>query len=259
MKQKETIASLNEMASSTDSIAIAVKGLNKSFGSNHVLKNFNIEVTKGESVAVIGKSGSGKSVLIKCIIGLMAPESGSINVLGKEVTELNSKDLDRLRVKVAFLFQSNALYDSMTVRENLEFPLRRHWVETTKNEVDDMVMEALTNVGLAHTVDMMPAELSGGMRKRVALARTLIMRPEIILYDEPTTGLDPITAREISNLMVDIQKKYKTSSIIISHDLNCVKITANRVVMLIEGRNYAEGTFEELRNSSDEQVKKFYI
>lgn len=259
MIQKETIASLQEMASSADSMAISVKGLNKSFGPNHVLKNFNIEVKKGESVAVIGKSGSGKSVLIKCIIGLMAPESGSINVLGKEVTELDSKDLDRLRVKVAFLFQSNALYDSMTVRENLEFPLRRHWVETTKNEVDDMVMEALTNVGLAHTVDMMPAELSGGMRKRVALARTLIMRPEIILYDEPTTGLDPITAREISNLMVDIQEKYKTSSIIISHDLNCVKITADRVVMLIEGRNYADGKFEDLRNSSDEQVKKFYI
>lgn len=214
---------------------------------------------KGESVAVIGKSGSGKSVLIKCIIGLMLPESGTINVLGKEVTALNSKDLDRLRVKVAFLFQSNALYDSMTVRENLEFPLRRHWVETTKNEVDDMVMEALTNVGLAHTVDMMPAELSGGMRKRVALARTLIMRPEIILYDEPTTGLDPITSREISNLMVEIQKKYKTSSIIISHDLSCVKITSNRVVMLIDGKNYAEGSFEELKSSSDDQVKKFYI
>lgn len=259
MIKKETIASLKEMVNTENDLAISVRGLNKSFGSNHVLKDFNIDVRKGESVAVIGKSGSGKSVLIKCIIGLMLPESGTINVLGKEVTELNNKDLDRLRVKVAFLFQSNALYDSMTVRENLEFPLRRHWVETTKNEVDDMVMEALTNVGLAHTVDMMPVELSGGMRKRVALARTLIMRPEIILYDEPTTGLDPITAREISSLMVDIQKKYKTSSIIISHDLNCVKITADRVVMLIEGRNYADGKFDDLRNSADEQVKKFYI
>lgn len=259
MIQKETIASLKEIIVHKDDIAISVKGLNKSFGSNHVLKDFNVEVKKGESVAVIGKSGSGKSVLIKCIIGLMIPERGTINVLGKEVTELNSKDLDRLRVKVAFLFQSNALYDSMTVRENLEFPLRRHWVETTKNEVDDMVMEALTNVGLAHTVDMMPAELSGGMRKRVALARTLIMRPEIILYDEPTTGLDPITSREISNLMVEIQKKYQTSSIIISHDLSCVKITSDKVVMLIEGKNYAEGKFDELKNSTDEQVKKFYI
>lgn len=257
--QKETISSLVNTDSLTNQYAISIRGLNKSFGSNHVLRDFNIDVKKGESVAVIGKSGSGKSVLIKCIIGLMIPESGTINVLGKEVTKLNSKDLDRLRVKVAFLFQSNALYDSMTVRENLEFPLRRHWVETTKNEVDNMVMEALTNVGLAHTVDMMPAELSGGMRKRVALARTLIMRPEIILYDEPTTGLDPITSREISNLLVDIQKKYNTSSIIISHDLSCIKITADKVVMLIDGKNYAEGSFEELKNSKDEQVKKFYI
>ena len=259
MIKKETIASLKEEVSLADNLAISIKGLYKSFGSNHVLKDFNLDVKKGESVAVIGKSGSGKSVLIKCIIGLMVPESGSIDVLGKKVTELNSKDLDRLRVKVAFLFQSNALYDSMTVRENLEFPLRRHWVATTKNEVDDMVMEALTNVGLAHTVDMMPAELSGGMRKRVALARTLIMRPEIILYDEPTTGLDPITSREISNLMVDLQKKYNTSSIIISHDLSCIRITADRVVMLIEGKNYAEGTYDDLKNSSDEQVKNFYI
>lgn len=259
MKQKETIASLVKAAHLSDQFAISIHGLNKSFGSNHVLRGFNLNVKEGESVAVIGKSGSGKSVLIKCIIGLMMPESGTISVLGKEVTKLNSKDLDRLRVKVAFLFQSNALYDSMTVRENLEFPLRRHWVETTQAEVDAMVIEALTNVGLAHTVDMMPAELSGGMRKRVALARTLIMRPEIILYDEPTTGLDPITSREISNLMVDIQKKYNTSSIIISHDLSCIKITADRVVMLIDGKNYAEGTYEELMNSEDEQVKKFYI
>lgn len=259
MVQKETIASLVNADPLADQVAISIHGLNKSFGSNHVLRDFNIDVKKGESVAVIGKSGSGKSVLIKCIIGLMIPESGTINVLGKEVTKLNSKDLDRLRVKVAFLFQSNALYDSMTVRENLEFPLRRHWVETTQKEVDDMVLEALTNVGLAHTVDMMPSELSGGMRKRVALARTLIMRPEIILYDEPTTGLDPITSREISNLMVDIQKKYNTSSIIISHDLSCIKITADRVVMLIDGKNYEEGTYDELKNSKDEQVKKFYI
>lgn len=259
MVKKETIASLREMISQEDNLAISIKGLNKSFGTNHVLKDFNLDVKKGESVAVVGKSGSGKSVLIKCIIGLMKPEKGSINVLGKEVTELSNKDLDRLRIKVAFLFQSNALYDSMTVRENLEFPLRRHWVATTKSEVDEMVMEALTNVGLADTVDMMPSELSGGMRKRVALARTLIMKPEIILYDEPTTGLDPITSREISRLMVDIQKKYHTSSIIISHDLSCVNITADRVVMLIDGKNYIEGKYDELKNSTDEQVKKFYI
>lgn len=248
----------NNIASENE-IVISIKDLNKSFGSNHVLRDFNLQVKKGESVAVIGKSGSGKSVLIKCIIGLIYPEKGNINVLGQEVTELNHKDLDVLRVKVAFLFQSNALYDSMTVRENLEFPLRRHWVTTTKEEVDNLVMEALTNVGLAHTVDMMPIELSGGMRKRIALARTLIMKPDIILYDEPTTGLDPITSREISNLMVDIQKKYNTSSIIISHDLSCIKITANKIVMLIDGKNYAEGTYDELSKSKDSKINNFYI
>jgi phospholipid/cholesterol/gamma-HCH transport system ATP-binding protein len=256
---KESIASITNSTAIVDDMAIVVDGLNKSFGSNHVLRDFSLNVKRGESVAVIGKSGSGKSVLIKCIIGLIVPEKGTINVLSKEVTKLNNKDLDRLRVKVAFLFQSNALYDSMTVRDNLEFPLRRHWVETTKDEVDNLVMEALTNVGLAHTVDMMPSELSGGMRKRVALARTLIMKPDIILYDEPTTGLDPITSREISNLMVDIQKKYNTSSIIISHDLSCVKITANKIVMLIDGKNYAEGTYDELSKSSDPKVNNFYI
>ncbi|MGE0567621.1 MAG: ABC transporter ATP-binding protein [Bacteroidia bacterium] len=233
--------------------------VHKSFGSNHVINGFDLKVRKGESVAVIGKSGSGKSVLIKCIIGLLKPEKGNIIVLGKNVVELKRRELDSLRVKVAFLFQSNALYDSMTVRENLEFPLRRHRTNMTPKEVDDLVIEALTNVGLAHTVDMLPAELSGGMKKRIALARTLILKPEIILYDEPTTGLDPITAREISNLMVDIQKKYNTSSIIISHDLSCVKITADKVVMLVGGKNYAEGTFEELSNSEDSVVRNFYL
>ena len=259
MNVKESISSITNAPTHDHEVAIAIKGLNKSFGNNHVLRDFNLEVKKGECVAVVGKSGSGKSVLIKCIIGLIYPETGTINVLGKEVTKLKSKDLDRLRVKVAFLFQSNALYDSMTVRENLEFPLRRHWVLTTKKEVDDLVMEALTNVGLAHTVDMMPSELSGGMRKRIALARTLIMKPDIILYDEPTTGLDPITSREISNLMVDIQKKYNTSSIVISHDLSCIKITSNKIVMLVDGKNYAEGTFNELKKSSDPKVNNFYI
>lgn len=188
---------------------IKIKNLYKGFGSNSVLVDFNLNLYPGENVVVLGKSGSGKSVLIKCIIGLMKPDKGSINVLGNEVPELNSSDLDKLRVKVGFLFQSNALYDSMTVRENLEFPLRRHWFKTSKNDVNDLVIEALNNVGLANTVDMMPAELSGGMRKRIALARTLILKPEIILYDEPTTGLDPITGKEISNLMNDIKKNIK--------------------------------------------------
>ncbi len=237
---------------------ITVKNLYKSFGSNKVIIDFNFELYQGENVVVLGKSGSGKSVLIKCIIGLMKPDKGSINVLGNEVPKLNTSDLDKLRVKVGFLFQSNALYDSMTVRENLEFPLRRHWFKTSKNEVNNLIMEALTNVGLANTVDMMPAELSGGMRKRIGLARTLILKPEIILYDEPTTGLDPITGKEISNLINDIKKKYKTSSIIISHDINCVKIVADRIVMLIDGKCYATGTLKELESSTDIKIKQFF-
>jgi phospholipid/cholesterol/gamma-HCH transport system ATP-binding protein len=237
---------------------IEVKNLYKAFGSNEVLVDFNFNLYPGENVVVLGKSGSGKSVLIKCIIGLMKPDKGSINVLKREVPQLNSTELDKLRVKVGFLFQSNALYDSMTVRENLEFPLRRHWFKTNKSEENDLIIEALNNVGLANTVDMMPAELSGGMRKRIALARTLILKPEIILYDEPTTGLDPITGKEISNLMNDIKRKYKTSSIIISHDINCVKIVADRIVMLIDGKCYATGTLNELKNSTDLKVKQFF-
>lgn len=241
-----------------DEYVLEIKSISKSFGSNHVLKNFDLRLKKGENVAVIGKSGSGKSVLIKCIIGLLEPDSGSIHVLGDEVGKMNRRDLDKMRVKVGFLFQSNALYDSMTVRENLEFPLRRHAIAKSNIKVDELVMEALENVGLKHTVDMMPSELSGGMRKRIALARTLILKPEIILYDEPTTGLDPITGREISNLIVEIQKKYNTSSIIISHDMNCIRIAANRIVMLIEGKNYATGTYSELSQSPDDKVKSFY-
>jgi phospholipid/cholesterol/gamma-HCH transport system ATP-binding protein len=210
------------------------------------------------TISIASKRGSGKSVLIKCIIGLMAPDAGSIKVFGKEVTELSRYDLDLMRVDVGFLFQSNALYDSMTVRENLEFPLRRHTMVTGKETVNDLVMEALTNVGLTETVDMLPEELSGGMRKRIALARALILKPKIILYDEPTTGLDPITGRGISQLMLDIQKKYNTSSIIISHDMNCAKTTANRIAMLIDGKCYALDTFENLSNSSDNRIKEFF-
>lgn len=237
---------------------IAIHNLKKAFGSNEVLTGFNLELHKGENVVVLGRSGSGKSVLIKCIIGLLEPDAGTVEVLGENVPDLNIDKLDRLRVKIGFLFQSNALYDSMTVRENLEFPLRRHWMSVTHDEMNNLVLEALRNVGLEYTVDMMPVELSGGMRKRVALARTLILRPEIILYDEPTTGLDPITGREISELILELQKKYQTSSLIISHDMNCVKLTADRIVVLINGRAYAEGTYGELERSADPNVKQFF-
>lgn len=239
-------------------IMISIQKLNISFGSNHVLRDFDLTLYKGENIVVLGKSGSGKSVLIKCIIGLLKADSGKIEVLGQSIPELNSSELDRIRMKTGFLFQSNALYDSMTVRENLEFPLRRHGIKKSKSEVDFLVHEALSNVGLPNTENMMPAELSGGMKKRIALARTLILKPEIILYDEPTTGLDPITGKEISNLMIDVQQKYNTSSIIISHDIYCVKLVANRIILLIDGKCYAQGTYDELKSSLDQKVKSFF-
>jgi phospholipid/cholesterol/gamma-HCH transport system ATP-binding protein len=237
---------------------LRIRHLYKSFGSNNVLIDFNLTLSQGENVVVLGKSGSGKSVLIKCIIGLLTPDRGTIEVFGKNIPDLSREELDKIRVKVGFLFQSNALYDSMTVRENLEFPLRRHWIKLSHEEVDSMVHDALDDVGLAHTVDMMPAELSGGMRKRIALARTLILKPSIILYDEPTTGLDPITGKEIIDLMVEINKKYKSSSLIISHDMNCVRMAADRVAMLIDGKCYAEGTYEELKKSTDPRIREFF-
>ncbi|MCH6234462.1 ABC transporter ATP-binding protein [Cognataquiflexum rubidum] len=236
-----------------------VKNINKSFGENHVLRDFSMEVLPGENLVILGKSGSGKSVLIKCIINLIQPDSGQIIVLDHGINELDQDELDRLRAKVGFLFQSNALYDSMTVRENLEFPLRIHWTkeERAKN-AENAVKEALEDVGLAHTVNMMPSELSGGMRKRIALARALILNPSVILYDEPTTGLDPITAREISELMVEVQKKYNATSVIISHDMNCIRITSNRVIMLIDGRCYADDTYDNLRLSKDPKIREFF-
>ena len=237
---------------------LVIHNLYKSFGNNHVLVDFNLELKKGESVVVLGKSGSGKSVLIKCIIGLLKPDTGSIEMFGKNIPGMEDEELDKVRAKVGFLFQSNALYDSMTVRENLEFPLRRHWIQVSQDEVKAMVMEALEDVGLAHTIDMMPEELSGGMRKRIALARTLILKPEIILYDEPTTGLDPMTGKEIIELMKHIQVKYNTTSLIISHDMNCVSMASDRVVVLLDGRCYASGKYGQLKQNTDPKVKQFF-
>lgn len=237
---------------------ITVRNLCKSFGSNKVLNQFNITLAPNENMVVLGRSGSGKSVLIKCIIGLLKPDSGTIEVLGQDVLSMGHDELDHMRVKIGFLFQSNALYDSMTVRENLEFPMRRHSIDMLPKEADERVMEVLEHVGLAHTVDMMPAELSGGMQKRVALARTLILKPDIILYDEPTSGLDPITGKEISNLIVALQERYKTAAIIISHDMKCVRSTADKVAVLLNGQCYATGTYEDLQQSKDKNIQQFF-
>lgn len=242
---------------STDSV-IEIEHLYKAFGDNTVLADFSLVLRKGENVAVLGKSGSGKSVLIKCIIGLMRADKGNIRLLGQDIDNLDHQELDEIRSRVGFLFQSNALYDSMTVRENLEFPLRRHWIKMTSAEQDAKVLEVLSNVGLAHAVDMMPAELSGGMRKRIALARTLILDPEIIFYDEPTTGLDPITGKGISKLIREMGEKYNTSALIISHDMNCIRMTADRIIMLIDGTCYAQGSYEELKLNNDPKVKQFF-
>jgi len=239
-------------------IVIEIKNLNKSFGNNHVLRDFHLTLRKGETIAVLGKSGSGKSVLIRCIIGLIAPDSGSINVLGNNIADLNRTELDHLRMRMGFLFQSNALYDSMTVRENLLFPMRRHGIKKDKEELDKLVHEALLNVELPHTIDMMPVELSGGMKKRIALARTLILKPEIILYDEPTTGLDPVTSKGISTLIVNLEEKYGASSLMITHDLDNIKIAADKIAMLIDGTCYAVGTYDELKKSDDKNIRPFF-
>ncbi len=240
-------------------VIIHIKDLYKRFGNNNVLNGFNLKLYKGENLVVMGKSGSGKSVMIKCLVGLMQPDSGYISVMGKEIKLLDRTTLDILRSEIGFLFQGSALYDSMTVRENLEFPMRRH-KEKLGNITDTtpLVLEALESVGLAEAIDLMPEELSGGMKRRVALARTLILRPKIILYDEPTSGLDPITAKEIIELMRNIQIKYGTSSLIITHDVDCARVISERMILLVDGINYAEGTYDELVKSKDPKVEAFF-
>lgn len=240
-------------------IVLEVKSLYKSFGDNKVLNGFSMMLSKGENLVIMGKSGSGKSVMIKCLVGLMEADSGTISVMHHDITSLNEDALDRLRADIGFLFQGSALYDSMTVRENLEFPLRHHSKKMGSNiNTNTLVLEALENVGLADAIDLMPSELSGGMKRRVALARTLILQPKIILYDEPTSGLDPITAKEIILLMQEVQEKYGTSSLIITHDVDCARVIADRMILLIDGTNYAEGKFNELANSKDPKVQAFF-
>ncbi|MCB9169507.1 MAG: ATP-binding cassette domain-containing protein [Flavobacteriales bacterium] len=251
--------SRTDIAVEQEEVVVRIRGLCKAFGSHEVLRGFDLDLLRGENLMVLGKSGSGKSVLIKCIIGLLRPDAGHIDVLGQDMLALRHDALDRMRMRIGFLFQSNALYDSMTVRQNLEFPMRRHWSVMDANERKARIMKALEDVGLAHTADLMPSELSGGMAKRVGLARTLIMRPEIVLYDEPTTGLDPITGREIVELILQLQRQYNTSSILISHDLNVAKLAANRVVVLHEGRAHAQGTYDELLRAKDPVVRRFFM
>jgi len=235
---------------------LKIENLKKSFGGNHVLNGFTMELYEGENLVLMGKSGSGKSVMIKCLVGLMQPDSGILEIMGNDITKLTQKEFNELRTEIGFLFQGSALYDSMTVRENLEFPLRKH--KEKYKEKDTLVKEALENVGLLNAIELMPEELSGGMKRRIALARALILKPKIIIYDEPTTGLDPITAKEIIQLMRGIQKKHGTSSLIITHDVDCARVISNRMILLIDGVNYGEGTFKELSSSTDKEIQAFF-
>lgn len=238
---------------------IIIKNLSKTFGDHKVLNQFTMELYEGETLVIMGKSGSGKSVMIRCLIGLENHDGGQITIMGKNLDTMDAATLNEIRTEVGFLFQGSALYDSMSVRENLEFPLRRHFKKFGEiGDATPLVMEALDSVGLGHTIDLMPEELSGGMKRRIAMARTLILKPKIILYDEPTTGLDPITSKEIVLLMKSIQQTYKTSSIVITHDVDCARFIADRMILLIDGINYAEGTYEELDRSQDPKIQAFF-
>ena len=237
---------------------ITIRRLYKSFGDRKVLRGVDLDLHKTENLVVLGRSGSGKSVLIKIIAGLLKPDSGLVQVLGQKVDELEERALTALRRHLGFLFQHSALYDSMSVRENLEFPLVRNEAGLTSQEIDGRVVEALEAVGLRQAIDQMPAELSGGMRKRIGIARTLILRPEIMLYDEPTAGLDPITSTEINKLINQVRERFSTSSIIITHDLACARMTGNRIAMLLDGEFQREGEFEEVFATQDRRVRDFY-
>lgn len=237
---------------------ISIRGLYKSFGDNRVLQGVDLDLYKGENIVVLGRSGTGKSVLIKVIAGLLKQDAGTVNVLGEEVVHLSSKALRELRLKVGFCFQHGALYDSMTVGENLAFPLSRNEPGMKREEREKRVEIVLDAVGLSQTIDQMPSELSGGQRKRIGIARTLILRPEIMLYDEPTAGLDPITCIEINNLINEVQRRFKTSSIIITHDLTCAKATGDKIAVLKEGQFIKKGNFDEVFESDDELIREFY-
>lgn len=248
---------MKEIQTSSNIVA-TVSNLKKSFGENHVLKDVSLQLYESENLVVLGKSGTGKSVLIKCMVGLIRPDSGSINILGRDISKLNKNELNELRLQIGFSFQGSALYDSMTVRQNLEFPLKRNLKIFDPKELKERVAEALDNVGLPNTMNKMPAELSGGMKKRIGIARTLILNPKIMLYDEPTSGLDPITSIEINDLILKVRDRYKTSSIIITHDISSAKQVSDRVIALVNGYSKVTATFDEIKETRDPDLEPFF-
>jgi phospholipid/cholesterol/gamma-HCH transport system ATP-binding protein len=256
METQVSVQHIKQSASSTK--VVEVKNLQKKFGDRVILKNVSLDVHEGENVVVLGRSGTGKSVLIKCMVGLLSPDGGSIKVLGYDVPSLSADALNEFRLQVGFSFQGSALYDSMTVRQNLEFPLKRNLLIYDKAQLEDRVMLALKEVGLEKTIDQKPAELSGGMKKRIGIARTLILKPKIMLYDEPTAGLDPVTSAEINELILAVRDKHNTSSIIITHDISCARQTSDRMVALIGGESKLEGTFDELKAANNKDLKLFF-
>jgi len=258
MQVNETFIQTENDNKRNGAVVVEMEHLRKSFGNNHVLRDINLVIRKGETLAILGQSGTGKSVLIKCIVGLVEIDDGKLFILGQNISGLKYSEMIEIQKKIGFLFQSGALYDSMSVRENLEFPLRRQIRSIPKEKIESLVKEALQDVGLVEAIDKAPSELSGGMRKRLGLARTLILKPEIMLYDEPTTGLDPITSKEISKLILEVQRKYDTTSIIITHDIECVKLTADRIIVLKNGICAAEGTYNELEKSADPWIRSFF-
>lgn len=258
MKTPGSGSELRTQGSELKEPVISIRGLYKSFGEQEVLKGIDLDVFKGENMVVLGRSGSGKSVLIKILVGLLPPDKGEIKVLGKQVDKLSHKELDALRLRIGFSFQNSALYDSMSVRQNLAFPLSMNKKDLSAKEIEKSIDEVLEAVGLSEKKNEMPADLSGGQKKRIGIARTLILKPEIMLYDEPTSGLDPITSQELIDLINEVQKKYNTTSIIITHDLTCAKETGSRVAMLLDGKFMKVGTFDEVFDSDNDQVKSFY-
>src|SRR5688572_5090677 len=254
---KEETAIVERVEQEVTSV-VRIRDLYKSFGDRKVLAGVNLDLKERENLVILGKSGTGKSVLIKCLVGLLKPDSGEINVLGYDVPSLSLKELNELRLQVGFSFQGSALYDSMSVRENLEFPLKRNLGIYSRSKLRDLVKKSLEDVGLESAINMHPAELSGGMKKRVGIARTLILNPKIMLYDEPTAGLDPETATEINELILTVREKYHTSSIIITHDLSCARQVSDRIMALFDGHNKLEGTFEELKQQNAEELQSFF-